>query len=54
MLANDGSRHSGHNSIDVCLEVHSFSDGIVNSTWVCDLIVYRCQSSQAVRVSGCH
>ena len=25
MLANDGSRHGGHNSIDVRLAVHSFN-----------------------------
>ena len=53
MLANDGSSHGGHNSIDVCLAFFQL-DGIVNFTWVCDLIVYRCHgslSSQAVRLS---
>ena len=51
MLAKDGSKHGGHNNIDVCLAFFQL-DGIVNSTWV--LIVYRChgsQSSQAVRLS---
>ena len=51
MLANDGSKHGGHNNIDVCVGFFQL-DGIVNFKWV--LIVCRCQSSQssqAVRLS---